>query len=83
MRTGVILGSVVLRGVMERRKVHNIVFRDFNTGRTGRLGDHPQVLLRWLVQHYPVQVQQPLPAVLNTAEVGQNNILKANVLALT
>jgi hypothetical protein len=47
-----------MHGVLGRRKAWDIVFRDRASNRVGRLGQHPRILLRWLVQQYPIQASE-------------------------
>jgi hypothetical protein len=53
---GVGLGCVILRGVLDRRNAWQIVFRDPRSGRIRRLASSPRMMLRWLLNTYPVQV---------------------------
>ena len=51
------LGCIIMKGELDRRKAWQIVFRDPASGQLRRLESSPRMMLRWLLQKYPIQVR--------------------------
>ncbi|BDA41969.1 Palmitoyltransferase SWF1 [Coccomyxa sp. Obi] len=55
---GLVLGCTIMHGVLEERGAWRIMVRERTTGRTFILSSHPRIMLRWMLQHYPVPVAE-------------------------
>ncbi|CAL8460740.1 g271 [Coccomyxa elongata] len=55
---GLVLGCIIMHGVLQERGAWRIMVRERTTGRTFLLGSHPRIMLRWMLQNYPVPVAE-------------------------